>query len=50
MVWFSYVHLILVVQVKLKIYDQLYFLQITDVNVDVKSPFIIIPEEGTFKK
>ena len=37
-----------------KIYDQLYFLQITDVNVDVnvdvKSPFIIIPEEGTFKK
>ncbi|XP_066022145.1 intermembrane lipid transfer protein VPS13A-like [Pocillopora verrucosa] len=24
--------------------------KITDVNVDVKSPFIIIPEEGTFKK
>ena len=33
-----------------KIYDQLYFLQITDVDVDVKSPFVIIPEGGTFKK
>ena len=27
-----------------------FILQITDVNVDVKSPFIIIPEGGTFTK
>ena len=40
----------LLCKLNLKIYDQLYFFQITDVNVDVKSPFIIIAEEGTFKK